>query len=97
MKLENLRKLRKEKGLTQEKFAKLLNVSTTTYINWEQGDFQPSIEILIKLADYFNTTIDFLVGREETGFTPEEKDILRIAASIIDKKIGKNDEKTGNN
>lgn len=90
MKLENLRKLRKEKGLTQEQTAKIFNVSLKSYNAWEQGDFQPKIETLIEMANYFDTTIDYLVGREETGFTPEEKDILRMAASIIDKKLGDN-------
>lgn len=88
MKLENLRKLRKEKGITQVEAAKVFNVSPTSYINWEQGDFEPSLQTIIQMADYFNTTLDFLVGREETGFTPEEKKILDMAADIIKKKIG---------
>jgi DNA-binding XRE family transcriptional regulator len=88
MKLENLRKLRKEKGLTEEQAAKIFSVSLKSYNAWEQGDFQPKIETLIEMANYFDTTIDYIVGREETVFKPEEKDVLRMAASIIDKKMG---------
>lgn len=89
MKLENLRKLRKGKGLTQEQAGSIFGISQTSYNAWEQGDFQPNIETLIKLANYFDTTIDYLVGRETTGFTPEEKTILKMAADIIERKYEK--------
>lgn len=62
--LKNLRELRKRKNLTQEEMSKILNLGSTTYKNYENKITEPSIETLVKLADYFNVSIDELVGRE---------------------------------
>lgn len=87
MKLENLKELRKKAGLTQEEAAKIFKVSTTSYVNWELGDYQPKIETLINMADYYHTTIDYIVGRSIKDFSPEEKQILQMAAKIIQEKV----------
>jgi len=87
MKLDNLRKLRKEKGLTQGEASKIFEVSLPSYNAWEMGDFQPKIETLIAMANFFHTTIDYIVGRETNDLTPEEKKILNMAADIIKEKM----------
>ncbi|WP_278228469.1 helix-turn-helix domain-containing protein [Lactococcus lactis] len=61
---ERLKELRKEKGLTQQKVADSLNISQPNYRRWEVGERSPSGETLIKLADYFDVSIDYLVGRK---------------------------------
>lgn len=86
-KLENLRRLRKAKGLTQAKAAKIFGVSLQSYNAWEAGDFQPRIETLIQMADYFGTTIDYIVGRSLKDLLPEEKRTLQMAAKIIQEKV----------
>lgn len=60
-----LKQLRQDKGVSQKEVAKALNVSDDSIYNWEKGRSEPSINELINLADYFNVTVDFLIGRVE--------------------------------
>lgn len=60
-----IKQLRIEKELTQSELAKMLNVKKTTLGAWERGTNEPPLFYVIKLADYFNVTIDYLTGREE--------------------------------
>ena len=60
---ENLKLLRKGKGIGQAELAEAINVSLKTVSHWETGYTEPSIAQLTQLADYFDTTIDELVGR----------------------------------
>ncbi len=61
----NLKKLRKEHGISQIKLALDLNTSQNTISRYETGDREPGIAELIKLAEYFDVSIDYLVGRTE--------------------------------
>ncbi|WP_195928200.1 helix-turn-helix domain-containing protein [Lactococcus lactis] len=61
---ERLKELRKEKYLTQKEIANKLGVSRVAYTNWENSKREPNIERFVKLADYFNVSIDYLVGRK---------------------------------
>lgn len=75
----NLSILRKKKGLTQEEIAKFLNLSTTGYSYYEQGKREPNIDILCKLADYYNVSLDYLVGRErvdDIGYLDQDQTTL---------------------
>lgn len=60
---EVLKGLRKQNNLTQSEVAKFLNIEQRTYAHYEKGDREPSIETLIKLADYYKLPIDIIVGR----------------------------------
>lgn len=65
-----LLELRTERGLSQRAMAKELHVSQGTYNNWENSNTQPSIEQLITLANFFEVSVDYLVGNsEESGAT----------------------------
>lgn len=57
----NLKKFRNERKTTQEEIAKKLNIQKQTYQNYELGKREPSIEMLIKLADLFHTSVDNLI------------------------------------
>lgn len=57
-----LKELRTEKGVTQADIAKLINASKMAISHWEKGNSEPSIEQLKILAEYFNVSIDYLVG-----------------------------------
>ncbi|MDE7167893.1 MAG: helix-turn-helix domain-containing protein [Clostridia bacterium] len=57
--------LRTEKSLSQRELAKIMNVSQGTYNNWENENTQPSIEQLIALADFFEVSVDYLIGRTD--------------------------------
>lgn len=60
---ERLKQLRKEKkGLTQEMVAKQIGIAKTTYSAYEQGKRQPDYDTLNHLAEYFNASVDYLLG-----------------------------------
>lgn len=61
-----LKELRISHSLTQVDFAQKLSVTKQTVSNWENNNIQPSIDMLIKIADYFNISTDYLLGREAT-------------------------------
>ncbi len=63
MKYERIRALREDNDLTQEALGKILNVSQRTYSRYENDERAIPIEILSKLADFYKTSIDYLVGR----------------------------------
>ena len=58
-----LKKLRKEKKLTQTELASKLNISQKSYSNWESGKAEPTLDNIIKLANILDTTTDELLGR----------------------------------
>lgn len=84
----HMRDLRKEKGMTQAELAKELDISRTTYSNYESGITQPDRDFLIQVADYFEVSIDYLCDHCEDrhgtkhadGFsfeTQDEKDLVK--------------------
>ena len=62
---ERLLELRKEKGISQAKLAKDLQVSYAVVCYWETDRSEPTAPNLVKLADYFDVSIDYLLGRKE--------------------------------
>lgn len=60
--MNRLAELRKEKNLSMKETAVRLHLPYTTYVSYEKGDREPNSEILIKLADFYNTTVDFILG-----------------------------------
>lgn len=68
-----LRELRTKKGVYQKDVAKYLGVDRTTYVKYERGDSEPSIDIIKKLANYFDVTVDFLVWEEKKANTLDEQ------------------------
>lgn len=60
-----LLELRSEKKLSQREIAKIFNVSQGTYNNWENSRTQPSLEQLIALADFFEVSVDYLIGKTD--------------------------------
>ena len=62
---ENIKALRVNRGLSQVEFAKKLHVTKQCVSNWENDNVLPSIEMLVKIANFFSVTTDYLLGREE--------------------------------
>lgn len=58
-----IKKLRQERGIKQEDLGLAVGVSKQSVSNWENGNIVPSIDLLIRLADYFGVSTDFLLGR----------------------------------
>lgn len=63
--MDNLKRLRKQRKLTQNDMGDVLNISATAYGNYELGQRSPTPETLIKLADFFGVSVDYLIGREK--------------------------------
>lgn len=61
-----LKELRQKKRLLQRDVAKVLNCSTPVYCRYETGEREPQFDIIKKLADYYDVTIDYLMGGEDT-------------------------------
>ena len=59
-----LTEIRRQEGITQKQLATALNVSSGNLCDWEKGRSEPDIARLIEIADYFNISLDALVGRE---------------------------------
>ena len=62
---ENIRELRIQNGLNQVEFARRMNVTKQCVSNWENDNVQPSIEMLVRMADFFKVSTDRLLGRSE--------------------------------
>lgn len=67
-----LQQLRKEARLTQDQISDALGIPKRTYGSWERNERQPDFDMLCKIADYFNVTTDYLLGR-----TPMEIEVIR--------------------
>lgn len=74
---EFLAKLRKEKGCLQKEIAAYLNVTVATVSNYEKGVHTPDLNTLIKLADFYDVSTDFLLQR--TGY--------RASISTLNKRL----------
>ena len=60
-----LKEIRKSKGISQLKLALEMNTNQNTISRYETGEREPSISELIKIADYFNVSIDYLLERTD--------------------------------
>lgn len=63
--MNRIKELRLEKGLSQKDLAKFLQVNQTAVGKYERGDLEPNIQTLLKLSNYFECSIDYLVGRSD--------------------------------
>ena len=85
-----LKKLREEKGLSQYEIAPLLNIKRATYANYENEITQPPIEILCRIADYYNVTLDYLCDHRtpyqtELGYLDEnDKKIMELVKELTE-------------
>ena len=62
---ERLKTLRKERKISQKDLAKYLDISVRGYQFYESEDNEPNIKMLTKLADFYDVSIDYLVGRND--------------------------------
>ena len=88
---EIIKDLRKSNGFSAKDLAEKINFSNSIVYDWEKGRAQPNIETLQKLADVFECSIDYLVGREDdlgnvnvhgAELPPAEQEILSLFRSL---------------
>ena len=60
-----IRDMREDNDLTQQKIANVLLCDQSLYSKYERGEREIPLALLIKLADYYNTSLDYLVGRTD--------------------------------
>lgn len=70
-----LKNLRTRKGVYQKDVAAFLDIDRTTYVKWENGNTEPNQDALIKLAEYFNVSVDYLLGNSPKETTEKKKGI----------------------
>jgi transcriptional regulator with XRE-family HTH domain len=63
--MENLKKLREKKGLSQQKLADVFNLSQQSIYKYENDISDPNLDTLKDFADYFDTSVDYLVGHTD--------------------------------
>ena len=85
--IKNLKALRKEYNISQQQLANIIGVSQQSINKYENHNVEPDIETLKAIATFFNTTIDFLVGFDEskTAFTKEDE-LLRLFSLMTKEK-----------
>lgn len=66
MVFENIRNLREDSDKTQQELAAYLNIKQTTYSKYELGKINIPIEVFMKLAEYYDVSVDYLLGRTST-------------------------------
>lgn len=84
-----LKELRLKELKTQKQLAEELGITQFNYCNYETGKTEPNIDLLRKLADYYNVSLDYLCDRQfnsKIGYIPEDRvDLIKIIANLPDK------------
>ena len=62
---QRIRELREEKGISMMTLAKAIGVSDTAVCKWEKQDSEPKLSYIAKLAEYFNCSADYIIGRSD--------------------------------
>lgn len=70
--IENLKLLRKEKGISQQQLADIIGVTQQSINKYENHKIEPDIDTLIKLAVFFDTSVDYLVGHSSIRHVIED-------------------------
>ena len=90
-----LKELRTSKGLSMREAAKQLELPPTTYCNWENGEREPNSEMMVRLADFYGVSIDYMIGRTDerevkaqTFVTRSEDELLSLFRSMNEEQKG---------
>lgn len=95
--LKNLKLLREKSNLSQKQLADVVKVSQQSINKYENHDVEPNIETLSLMANFFNTSIDYIVGRAENENSSEDGKIFNLnkdeEALILSFRKLKNEDK----
>lgn len=90
---DNIRKLRDAAGISQYELSRFLCIHPAAISGWERGVRQPDLAMIAKLAEYFNVSTDFIIGKEsgeEGAYMPED---LKVSFRQVDWKALSEDER----
>lgn len=82
--VKNLRALRINKGVSQQQLADVVGVSQQSVNKYERQTVEPDIATLMALADYFGTTVDFLIGHAPAGRGPDPQAELELTRDELE-------------
>lgn len=82
---ERLRQVRKEKNMSMDELGKKLNLGISTISQYENSKRKPNVEVLNALADFFNVSVDYLLGRTDDPHRAEKRVIKEKTADLNDK------------
>lgn len=91
---ENIKNLRKLRNLSQVELAERLHVSKQCVSNWENDNIMPSVEMLVRIANYFGVSTDYLLGLPSQnticaeGLTPEQAEHVKILVNDLKRSNG---------
>ena len=86
---ENIRELRKAKGLSQEELAVRLNVVRQTVSKWEQGLSVPDADMLVAIGEVFDTPVGILLGETVTPPQPDELRTISEKLEVINLQLAR--------
>ena len=86
---ERLTELRKDKNLTQKELASVINVSDDMLSSYERGIAQTPDEVKIKIAKYFNISLDYLMGVIDEQIPYDRKDVVVLPRDFPEESIPK--------
>ena len=84
-----IKELRKQKGKTQEELANYLNVSRATYNGYELNKYEPNIETIKKLANYYNVSTDYILecnNKFDLGYIDNETEEIINKIKLLNKE-----------
>lgn len=103
--VQNILNLAREKKITNQQLCKILETNPNKIYDWKIGKSKPSAEDVSKLADYFDVSVDYLLGREpssetkkdgsaealppDTTLTPYQKQLVEFAESLTEEEVKK--------
>lgn len=86
--MNRMKALREEKGISMKEAALKLGIPYTTYVNYEKGAREPNSEMLIEIANFYNTSIDYLLGKTDTRIDEHVLDIVNEIGPETLAKVG---------
>lgn len=89
---ENIKSLRKQKGLSQEELAIKLNVVRQTVSKWEQGLSVPDAEMLISISEVFDTPVSILLGENISMDNTDDLKVISEKLEIINLQLSRRKE-----
>lgn len=81
---KRLKMLRESKGMTQQAVADVLEIAKNTYAHYEDGSNEPRINIIVKIAQYYGITVDWLLGTGEYEKNPPPVDRWEVIRKTLE-------------
>lgn len=93
--MKNLKIIRKSLNYTQKDVAQKLNIAEPTYSHYESGRYEPNTDTLVKLADFFGCSVDYLLGHQTKNIvyldslTENQKEAISLIKTLSDRETAK--------